>query len=263
MQICRATHADIGNLSFIEGDVLDLDLPAGTADAVSALEMLYYVVPETWPRFFDTVARLLRPGGLLLVSLNVFSPDGAAGEAELLDAVGERFRIVETRHMHRMHYYRLELPLIRLLDEITYLERVKVFYPHTLSIGHVVYSPRLDSLLLPPNRLLDRLTCRCCGGRRWRCLARRACTISSPERRADSARRPRAARFSCSPSERRERHAHGARHPGRGSRARPIASASSGRASVTPSARSSAPTGLNAPRSTAFPSTSSRARSPG
>ncbi|NJL07325.1 MAG: class I SAM-dependent methyltransferase [Methylacidiphilales bacterium] len=157
VQICRATHEGVANLRFIEGDVLDLDLPAGTADAVSALEMLYYVAPETWPRFFDTVARLLRPCGLLLVSLNVFSQEGAAGEQDLLKAVSERFRIVETRHMHRMHYYRLELPLIRLLDEITYLERVKVFYPHTLSIGHVVYSPRLDRLLLPPNRLLDRI----------------------------------------------------------------------------------------------------------
>jgi SAM-dependent methyltransferase len=154
---CRNAYADIANLRFIARDVLTLDLPASSADAVCALEMLYYVEAEDRDRLFDALARLLRPGGLLLVSLNVFAADGAMSEAELLEAVGRRFRVLDVRAMHRMHYYRLELPLIRLLDEITYLKSVKVFYPHTLTVGHVVYSPLLDRMLLRPSWLLDRV----------------------------------------------------------------------------------------------------------
>ncbi len=162
VDLCRSHHAETPNLRFVQGDFLDLDIAEGSADGVCALEMLYYVEPQDWGRFVDKISRTLRPGGVLLVSLNVFSEDGADGQKELLQAVGRRFQTLDVRYMHRMYYYRLELPLIRLLDEITYLERVKVFYPHILSVQHVVYSPWLDRLLLPPSWLLDRLVLPAC-----------------------------------------------------------------------------------------------------
>ena len=155
--ICRADNADAPNLQFLEGDFLDLDVAEQSADAVCALEMLYYLAPQDWDRFLDKIVRTLKPGGLLLASINAFPRDGIDGEAALLRAVGERLQMLDIRHMHRMYYYRLELPLIRLLDEITYLEQIKVFYPHTLAVEHVVYSPWLDRVLLPPSLPLDRV----------------------------------------------------------------------------------------------------------
>lgn len=157
VHISRAANRDVANLQFVEGDFRDLDIAEGSADVITMLEMLYYVGPEHRPAFLDKVWRTLKPGGLLLVSLNVFAEDGAARERDLLDLIGARHRLIERHDMHRMDYYRIELPLIRLLDELTYLERVKVFYPHNVSIGHAIYSPRLDRLLLPPSWLFDRL----------------------------------------------------------------------------------------------------------
>ena len=155
-------HAGTPNLEFVATDFLDLDIAPASADAVCALEMLYYVDADDRGPFLEKIARVLAPGGVLLASLNVFSRAGVDGERELLEAIGERFEILDVRHMHRAHYYQLELPLIRLLDEITYLERVKVFYPHTLAIEHVVYSPWLDRLLLPPSWPLDRVLLPAC-----------------------------------------------------------------------------------------------------
>jgi SAM-dependent methyltransferase len=157
VKLCRSSHIDNTRLHFIEGDFLQLEIPEGQANAVCALEMLYYIDREDWPGFLEKIYHALMPGGLLLTSLNVFTREGTAGEKRLLAAIEEHFEILEIQHMHRMYYYRLELPLIRLLDEITYLKSVKVFYPHTISVGHVVYSTWLDRILLPPNSVIDRL----------------------------------------------------------------------------------------------------------
>lgn len=157
VHISRQANSDVANLSFIEGDFLDLDIAVGSADVITMLEMLYYVEPSLRPDFLDKVWRTLKPGGLLLISLNVFAEDGAARERDLMELIGARHRLLARQTMHRMYYYRLELPLVRLLDELTYLEHVKVFYPHNLSIGHTIYSPWLDRALLRPSWLLDRL----------------------------------------------------------------------------------------------------------
>lgn len=173
-ELCRSDPANPPNLKFVHGDFLELDVPEGEADAVCALEMLYYVPAEHWSRLLEKISRTLKAGGVLLVSLNVFSGDGPDQEQALIEAVGKHFETLETRHMHRMYYYRLELPLIRFLDEINYLESVKVFYPHTLSVGHVVYSPLLDRLLLRPSWLLDRLILPACKHLALMTLASRA-----------------------------------------------------------------------------------------
>ena len=159
---CREGSADTPNVRFLAGDFLELDIPEGEADAVCALEMLYYVNRDDWDRFFDKIHRTLRPGGLLLASVNIFHHDETDREAELLHAVETRFERLDLRYMRRLHYYKLELPLIRLLDEIAYLERIKTFYPHTVAAGYTVYSPRLDNLLLPPSFILDRMALPAC-----------------------------------------------------------------------------------------------------
>ncbi len=157
IDICRTSYAGTPNLQFLKGDFLDLDLAEQSADAICALEMLYYLAPQDWDCFLDKIVRTLKPGGVLLASINAFPRDGIDGAAALLQAVAKRLETLEVRYMHRMYYYRLELPLIRLLDEINYLERIKVFYPQSVAVGHVVYSPWLDRVLLPPSLPLDRV----------------------------------------------------------------------------------------------------------
>lgn len=54
-----------GNLSFEQGDALDLPLPDGSVDVVVAFETLQHLPNQA--RFLAEVKRVLRPGGLLLV----------------------------------------------------------------------------------------------------------------------------------------------------------------------------------------------------
>jgi len=147
----------VPNLSFVEGDFFDLNIEKGSADVVTMLEMLYYVEPGMRRQFLDKVYRTLKPGGLLLVSLNVFSNGSEDAEAALLALIEEKHCVLARHYMHRLYYYRFELPLIRLLDEINYLEHIKIFFPHSMSVSHTTYSRTLDNLLLRPSWLLDQL----------------------------------------------------------------------------------------------------------
>jgi len=59
-------EAQRGRLRLRVGDALDNGLPAGSADAVTAIGMIEYL--EADAGFFREAARLLRPGGVLVVS---------------------------------------------------------------------------------------------------------------------------------------------------------------------------------------------------
>lgn len=63
------------------GDFLDEDLIAGGFDVVYGLDVFEHVRPADVPRYFDRVARILRPGGLLLANIPAYGDDPVFGAA--------------------------------------------------------------------------------------------------------------------------------------------------------------------------------------
>ena len=73
IRFCRARHAAVPGLSFIQGDAQNLPFPAGTFDAVINVEASH-CYPD-FPRFLAEATRVLRPGGNFLYADFRF-PDG-------------------------------------------------------------------------------------------------------------------------------------------------------------------------------------------
>ena len=76
IRFCRARHAAVPGLAFVQGDAQNLPFPAGTFDAVINVEASH-CYPD-FPRFLAEVARVLRPGGNFLYADFRF-PDGLPG----------------------------------------------------------------------------------------------------------------------------------------------------------------------------------------
>lgn len=64
----RAAHP---HLRFAEGDVLALDLPDASCAGAASWYSLLHLPPEHLPRAVGELARVLRPGGLLLLGFHV------------------------------------------------------------------------------------------------------------------------------------------------------------------------------------------------
>jgi hypothetical protein len=92
-----------------------------------------------------------------LISNNIFArPDGLSQE-DFTALVAQYFTVVETYTIYRGLYYRVELPLIHFLDEINYLESLRIFSPHILTIHRRFYPGRWNRALLTPSRIMDRV----------------------------------------------------------------------------------------------------------
>jgi len=152
----RNDYAGVHNLSFVAENFLTAELPSASADLVVALEVLYYFSAEERLRFLQQVKRVLRPGGVLLVSANVFFT--ALGTSEELQNYMAALGPVEGKEeVYRNWYYRLELPLIRLLDEISYLEKLRIFAPNILYVKKRFYPGCWNRWLLGSGSWMDRL----------------------------------------------------------------------------------------------------------
>jgi SAM-dependent methyltransferase len=66
--------------TFVEGDITEIDFPARSFDAVTALYAVTHVPRELHPRLFERVSRWLRPGGLFVASLGARGSDDWLGE---------------------------------------------------------------------------------------------------------------------------------------------------------------------------------------
>jgi SAM-dependent methyltransferase len=152
----RGAYLHLGNLSFLEGDFLNLNLPENSADLVTALEILYYFSPDERPRLLEKARALLKPGGHLLISNNIFARPGGLSQEDFTALAARYFTVTDTRAIYRGLYYRLELPLIEFLDEINYLEKLRLFSPHILFINRRFYPGRWNRWLLTPSRMMDR-----------------------------------------------------------------------------------------------------------
>jgi cyclopropane fatty-acyl-phospholipid synthase-like methyltransferase len=66
-QITRA-RSNVPTATFIPGDARDVDLPAGTFDAIVALYLIDNIAREDYPTLFRRLRELLGPDGRLLLS---------------------------------------------------------------------------------------------------------------------------------------------------------------------------------------------------
>ncbi|PIE84435.1 MAG: SAM-dependent methyltransferase [Bacteroidia bacterium] len=75
----RAAFAGDTHVAFQQGRIEDLTLPAGSVDLVVSSLVLHQVVRGGWERLFSTVARMLRPGGEMVMAdeIILFEPEAA------------------------------------------------------------------------------------------------------------------------------------------------------------------------------------------
>jgi SAM-dependent methyltransferase len=66
----RLARAEVPGGTFIHGDFAELDFPAETFDAVTALYSIMHVPREGHRALFGRIVRWLKPGGLFLASLS-------------------------------------------------------------------------------------------------------------------------------------------------------------------------------------------------
>ena len=66
-QIARA-RSNVPTVTFIVGDVRDVDLPVAAFDAIVALYLIDNIAREDYPALFRRLGELLRPNGRLLLS---------------------------------------------------------------------------------------------------------------------------------------------------------------------------------------------------
>lgn len=152
----QAQYENTPNLSFRHADFLTAGPAAGSADLVCALEVIYYFSEEEEKIFFEKAWEALRPGGRLLLSVNVFFTSHISEEA-LIAKVERKFRILKIDKIYRSFYYRLELPLIELLDQIKYLENLRLFSPAILGVNRTFYPGVWNTVLLRPSFTMDRI----------------------------------------------------------------------------------------------------------
>jgi len=88
------------NLSFLNGDALDLPIADATVDVVVSFETLEHVADHQ--RFLSEVRRVLRPGGLLIVSTpdrSVYSAEGIAPNLyHVLELTAPEFNALLAQH---------------------------------------------------------------------------------------------------------------------------------------------------------------------
>ncbi len=89
-------------------------------DLICALEVLYYFEGRQTDGFLAEVQRLLASGGVFLISVNAYGDTMASAE-RIRRQVESRFQIVRWELIYRELYYRIELPLIGLLEDVHYL----------------------------------------------------------------------------------------------------------------------------------------------
>lgn len=150
------TYQHIPNLDFCCGNFLEMDVPEQKADVITALEILYYFSLEEQHRFLQEARDLLLPGGYLLLSVNIFFTSHFSEES-LTELVSQYFKIVDTHIIYRNMYYRFELPLIRWLDEIKYLTKLRIFTPNILYVNRNFFPGLWNWLLLRPSWFLDKI----------------------------------------------------------------------------------------------------------
>jgi 2-polyprenyl-3-methyl-5-hydroxy-6-metoxy-1,4-benzoquinol methylase len=101
-----ATRFEVMGLDCIDQEYPDL------ANAVTLLEVLYYIPEANRPDVIERVRRCLRPGGVLLVSSMVAS-SGYCSLQHLVSLLEEKFEIVQVGHIYVRAISALEKQVLR------------------------------------------------------------------------------------------------------------------------------------------------------
>lgn len=147
--------AQEARLRFEQADFLQRSFEPESFDCISALEVLYYFSLEQQRLFFQKAYDCLRPGGRLLVSVNIFF-SGHFSEESFMANIDPRFQVLKIDRIYRNYYYKIELPIIEWLDHLHYLETLRIFSPNILKLERKFYPGIWNYLLLRPSRPMDR-----------------------------------------------------------------------------------------------------------
>jgi 2-polyprenyl-3-methyl-5-hydroxy-6-metoxy-1,4-benzoquinol methylase len=148
-------YSSVQGLDFQCEDFLTAGHMENEADLVTALEVIYYFSAEQQQLFFQKTYEVLKPGGRILLSANIFFTSHLSEES-LLNLISSRFHVIKTDKIYRKLYYCFELPLIKLLDQIKYLENLRIFSPNILRLNRRFFPGLWNYLLLRPSDFMDR-----------------------------------------------------------------------------------------------------------
>lgn len=94
-------------LDFFCGDITDPKLLDGEFDAVTLIDVLEHIPPQTRPRFVQAVATRVRPGGALLVTVPSLNAPVSKkhyehfNELALDRALGEEIAVIRSQYLNR------------------------------------------------------------------------------------------------------------------------------------------------------------------
>ncbi|MDP8217846.1 MAG: class I SAM-dependent methyltransferase [Candidatus Theseobacter exili] len=152
----RSKYGSVDNLEFFQGDFLKLDIPDNEVDLLAALEVFYYFDPEQQNAFLQKATKVVKKGGFILLSINVFRRSKFT-ESYIIKLLNVDFNVVEIIPVYRNFYYYFELKIIRFLDELNYLSKLRIFSPNILSLKKKFYPGIWNRILLRPSVSLDRI----------------------------------------------------------------------------------------------------------
>jgi len=148
------TCQNLPNIQFMCSRFPTPALEAGSFDLICALDVLYYFEGDQVEAFLAEIKRLLTRDGIFLLSVNVYGASRSKGE-EIRRKVAQFFRILEWDIIYRELYYRIELPLIQMLEDIHYLRLWRPFrvsYPGPPIVSQFLNNRYLGGEL----RIIDR-----------------------------------------------------------------------------------------------------------
>jgi ubiquinone/menaquinone biosynthesis C-methylase UbiE len=106
-------HARYPNLRLVQGRLPDLPFGTGGVDVVVCMEVLYYLERDALARAIREVARVLAPGGYLLVGTTLGDPARYFTEQTLINALAPSFVLEGSNYEHGRPYTALMRALRR------------------------------------------------------------------------------------------------------------------------------------------------------
>jgi ubiquinone/menaquinone biosynthesis C-methylase UbiE len=96
------------HIKFVEAALPDLPVHDAQADLVLVMEVLYYLSDTDLNRSVVELARVVKSGGLVVISINLGTGVNHLEEAQVLDLMASQFTHIATRYEHCLFQQRLQ-----------------------------------------------------------------------------------------------------------------------------------------------------------
>ena len=141
------------NINFMNMDLFKIN-HENEFDIITALEVIYYIDKTKLSDFFEKVKSLLKNNGYFILSTNIFNKE-YMNEEQITEYYSRFFEIVRVKRIYRMLYYKIELPLLSILDSLKYIKKIKLFKYYLRDNNIFIYSKTLDRIFFSDFILME------------------------------------------------------------------------------------------------------------